>query len=225
MQRTVQKMFGPIPSTYDTVVKLFTLFQDIKWKQEVVQRVQGEQSDVLDLACGTGILTRALAKKVHAITGIDLTREMVEEARRRKNPINVDFQHLDAEEIDNYWPHNVFDYVTAGYLLKYCNRRKTLAAIKSVLHPGGVLIAYDFTLPKNRLVRFLWRRYMALLKALSDAAIPSWRPVFRELVGIIERTDWDTSIGHDIQATGLRLVEMRYYFFGVVALIVAVKTH
>ena len=40
-------------------------------------------SDILDVACGTGSLAIALAKLEHDVIGIDLSEEMIDQAKRR----------------------------------------------------------------------------------------------------------------------------------------------
>lgn len=60
----------------------------------------GDEDDVLDIGCGTGYLTR----KIRAITkgkvvGIDPSRSMIDEARRRSKGLNIEYKVKSAEEI------------------------------------------------------------------------------------------------------------------------------
>ena len=51
--------------------------------QEVVDLVRPKQGDLaLDVATGTGNTAFALAPRVRRVVGLDLTREMLDEARR-----------------------------------------------------------------------------------------------------------------------------------------------
>jgi SAM-dependent methyltransferase len=46
-------------------------------------------TSVLDLACGTGLLTRGLAKKFESVVGLDISKPMLDEAVRRSQGTNV----------------------------------------------------------------------------------------------------------------------------------------
>ena len=60
--------------SYDKLVKLATLGQDSSWKKKIVERVP-PGSLVLEMACGTGILTALLKQNNNIVYGIDLTFE------------------------------------------------------------------------------------------------------------------------------------------------------
>src|SRR4051812_10920101 len=47
-------------------------------------------ADWIDLACGPGVVTRAMAARVGSVTGIDLTPAMIEEATRRAEDEGID---------------------------------------------------------------------------------------------------------------------------------------
>ncbi|MDG2305017.1 MAG: class I SAM-dependent methyltransferase [Candidatus Binatia bacterium] len=54
---------------------------------------------VLDLACGTGFYTRRLKERgASSVLGVDLSREVIEVARRHEgeNPVGVSYRVADA---------------------------------------------------------------------------------------------------------------------------------
>ncbi len=53
----VPKFFGDTANTYDKIAVWCTLSKDKYWKYEIVSHITNAKS-ILDLACGTGILTR-----------------------------------------------------------------------------------------------------------------------------------------------------------------------
>ena len=73
--------------SYDRLVKLATLGQDLIWKKKLVERVP-KRSLVLEMACGTGILTSLLKQNYNKVYGIDLTFEYLYELGEKK--IDVD---------------------------------------------------------------------------------------------------------------------------------------
>jgi len=66
--------FDETGTTYDGVVSYCTLGKDRYWKSKILEQIS-DGSSFLDLACGTGILTREIAEKFPSaeIVGIDIT--------------------------------------------------------------------------------------------------------------------------------------------------------
>jgi ubiquinone/menaquinone biosynthesis C-methylase UbiE len=97
---------------------------------------------VLDLACGTGLLTLAAADAVGAsgkVVGTDLSGQMVDVARQRaaeRQLRNVTFARMDAETLD--LPDATFDVVTCSLGLMYVpDPVRAVREWLRVLKPGG----------------------------------------------------------------------------------------
>jgi ubiquinone/menaquinone biosynthesis C-methylase UbiE len=102
--------------------------------------VPGER--VLDVACGTGLVTLRVAALVAprgTVIGIDLSEEMVAMARGIAGAnafANTSFEHMDAEELA--FETGSFDVVLCALGLMYVpDPEKALAAMYRVLRPGG----------------------------------------------------------------------------------------
>ena len=59
----VPKFFDETGTTYDGVVSYGTLGKDRYWKSKILEQIS-DGSSFLDLACGTGILTRRNRRKI-----------------------------------------------------------------------------------------------------------------------------------------------------------------
>jgi ubiquinone/menaquinone biosynthesis C-methylase UbiE len=99
---------------------------------------------VLDLACGTGLVTLDAARRVSPhgkVLGTDLSGQMVEVARRRaleQQLTNVSFQRMDAETLD--LPDATFDVVLCALGLMYLpDPPRAVHEWLRVLKPGGRL--------------------------------------------------------------------------------------
>ena len=57
----VRSFFSETGKSYDKVVQTFTLGLDSYWKEEMLKLVP-QSGRILDLGCGTGIVTEYLAK-------------------------------------------------------------------------------------------------------------------------------------------------------------------
>ena len=96
---------------------------------------------VLDLACGTGAVTRQVLKKIgkkgHVI-GIDSSITALKIAKSSTHGKNVDFAIFDAE---NFAFEKKFDVITCQYALFFFpNASKALANIKNSLKKNGTLV-------------------------------------------------------------------------------------
>lgn len=94
---------------------------------------------ILDVACGTGVLARALLERVGpsgAVTGLDINPGMLAVARR-KEP-KVDWRQGPAEALP--FGDGSFDAVVSQFgLMFFENRRVAIAEMMRVLQPGGRL--------------------------------------------------------------------------------------
>ena len=104
----------------------------------------GEQ--VLDVACGTGLVTFAAAGAVGAqgrVLGVDLSGQMVDAARQRaerRRLSNVEFQRMDAETLA--LPDASVDVALCALGLMYLpDPERGVAEMRRVLRPGGRLVA------------------------------------------------------------------------------------
>ena len=79
----VRRMFEAIAPAYDLNNRLHSFWRDQAWRKKAVRLASVRpEDDVLDVACGTGDLTEALAKAgPKSIVGLDYTPGMLEIAK------------------------------------------------------------------------------------------------------------------------------------------------
>ena len=100
-------------SGYDRLVKLATLGQDTNWKKQIIKSVPSG-SMILEMACGTGILTSLLKQNANSVYGIDLTFGYLRTLREKR--IQIDFINGTAEFLP--FQTRYFDCIVASYLPK-----------------------------------------------------------------------------------------------------------
>src|SRR5215211_7774723 len=116
-QRTllVREMFDRIADRYDLLNTLMTAGLNRLWNKKVVRATGlGPGGRALDLACGTGTLTRDIAKRVGPegyVLGVDFSREMLRAARPQPN---VEYRFGDATDLQGV-PSGAFDAATIAY--------------------------------------------------------------------------------------------------------------
>jgi SAM-dependent methyltransferase len=119
----------------------------------------GVGSRVLDIACGTGGYSIALAERGHRVTGVDLDRAMIQAARKKVRDLKgaPDFRVMDMLSMT--------DALDPGFGLGFCignslvhletdeQIRQMLTSCRSLLRPEGVLVVqiinYDRILAKG----------------------------------------------------------------------------
>jgi demethylmenaquinone methyltransferase/2-methoxy-6-polyprenyl-1,4-benzoquinol methylase len=187
-KKLVPKFFGKTSKSYDRVVTWATFGRDKYWKKQMLRKIPSVNS-VLDLACGTGILTRLIADAYPnaKIIGVDIMQNYLDVAKTNsQNYGNITFVNQDAEKLNLDLK---FDCITSSYLPKYCDAETLVKACIKHLKDGGTIIFHDFTYPKNSFVQNLWDLYFVVLNFIG-IFIPSWKEVFKDLPKLIRSTTW-----------------------------------
>ncbi|MFJ2738668.1 methyltransferase domain-containing protein [Streptomyces sp. NPDC087440] len=114
---------------------------------------------VLDLGCGTGRVTLALAAAGHTVTGIDPAPAALAAARAKPGAEKVTWLTGTLPEVAADLPHTPFNIAimtahVAQFLLTDTEWAETLTLLKNALTPGGRLI-FDSRDPADR----RWERW------------------------------------------------------------------
>lgn len=125
----------------------FVMSKDSRTYAQIVgrmKRVLDRKMTVLELACGTGLLSVRLAGSVKLLEATDFSEEMVRKAKAKAHSARLHFSVQDATSL-SYAP-GTFDAVVISNALHIMPEpEKALAEIRRVLKPGGILIAPTFT--------------------------------------------------------------------------------
>jgi ubiquinone/menaquinone biosynthesis C-methylase UbiE len=106
---------------------------------------------ILDVACGPGIVTAALAEKAREVVALDVTPEMLSQARQRcakAGLTNVTFREGSATALP--FPDSSFDGVVTRLSIHHFEEpRRALDEMFRVLRPDGALIVADVVSSEN----------------------------------------------------------------------------
>jgi 2-polyprenyl-6-hydroxyphenyl methylase/3-demethylubiquinone-9 3-methyltransferase len=112
----------------------------LAWIDEVAG-VAGKR--VVDVGCGGGLLSEAMARRGAAVTGIDMSAESLAIARLHlleSAPLEVNYLELTAEDLAVQAPH-AFDVVTCMELLEHVpDPAQVVRACAALLAPGGSVL-------------------------------------------------------------------------------------
>jgi demethylmenaquinone methyltransferase/2-methoxy-6-polyprenyl-1,4-benzoquinol methylase len=198
----VPQFFNDTSNSYDKIVHWTTFGKDSLWKNKILDQLSSEKT-VLDLACGTGILTAQIAQKLPQaeIVGVDITSTYLEKAKEKLDSNqNISFVNQDAEKLNL---GKKFDCITASYLPKYCDPAILVKTCLEHLNDDGKIILHDFTYPKNQFVRKMWNVYFKVLHFVGFF-IPSWNNVFIDLPGLIRTSNWVEEYMNTMKNMGLK---------------------
>jgi SAM-dependent methyltransferase len=101
---------------------------------------------VLDVGCGEGLATRALAQRGAKATGIDLSARLISHARRQEaaRPLGIDFRVGDARTLDGLAAAGFTGVVANLSLNNIDDLGAVVVSVRRVLRPGGWFV---FTIP------------------------------------------------------------------------------
>lgn len=161
----IKKMFARLADRYDRANRWMTWGQDIRWREEVIDRAQLPIGGrLLDIGTGTGELALEAIRrdKTLCVVGADFSPEMMHVGSKRENAGMIAWVNNDAHSLP-YCPGS-FDAVVSGYLLR--NVSDVQAALKEqyrVLKEGGRMVCLDTTPPPGDIWHLPVRLYLRFM--------------------------------------------------------------
>lgn len=175
--RFAQDLFAPLAPEYERWARILSMGQDDRWRRRMIDRLGDvDGAAALDIAAGTGSITRLLVDRGASVFSLDQSIEMLGGALDRGATGVV----ATAERLP--FPDAVFDVVTFGYLLRYVGDVEAcMTEIGRVLRPSGKVGMVEFGRPRG-LWRPLWWLYTRIgLPVAGLAAGKGWFRVGRFL--------------------------------------------
>lgn len=182
-----RRLFATIAGRYDLITVLLSFGRDAAWKRRLVRMADARPGTrALDLACGTGDITYAIAARGARTIGLDVTPRMLEIARAKSPEIAAGFVGGDMMALP--FPTDTFDLVTAGYGVRNLPQiAPALAEIRRVLRPGGRFLSLDFDRPANPAVRGIYLAYLTVVGAVLGWALHRDPDTYRYIPESIRR--------------------------------------
>jgi demethylmenaquinone methyltransferase/2-methoxy-6-polyprenyl-1,4-benzoquinol methylase len=212
------ELFEELPARYDELGAALSFFQDPRWRHAAVEAVAAESGNrVLDIACGTGLVSRALFERWGCdVVGLDQSAAMLSRARSMiaadpRLAGHITLVEGEAEHLP--FADGEFDHLTFTYLLRYIDDpAATLRELARVVKPGGRVSSLEFNLPTG-IWLWAWRLYTRVgLPLLGRLASRSWFEAGRFLGPSIEGFYREYPLRRQVElwkAAGIGQVEVR----------------
>eukprot|EP00300_Choanocystis_sp_HF-7_P027755 c32974_g1_i1.p1 GENE.c32974_g1_i1~~c32974_g1_i1.p1 ORF type:complete len:530 (+),score=70.38 c32974_g1_i1:66-1592(+) len=186
--------------------------------------VANAQPVIVDIACGTGDLCRALAARYPEarVLGTDLTPRMIELASALHVLPNVEFsvQNMCALEL----PSGTVSLLTGSYALRNApSLASALVEVERVLAPDGTAAFLDFSKPESRAFGAVQYGLLHLWGSLWGLLVHGDPRVYAYIAESLQAFPPREQLAAVFADAGLELVERRRLFLGFIEVLIARK--
>jgi ubiquinone/menaquinone biosynthesis C-methylase UbiE len=154
------------------------------WEKTLMAVFGEERLDILDIGTGTGYIAVILAQMGHNVTGVDISEQMLEMAKKRAKELSlkIKFELCDAENL--HFEDESFDAVICRYVLwTLPNPRRAIGEWVRVVKPRGKIVVIDGKW-FDRSVSSRLRRVVGRLGILIYEKRNPWRYRYRKEVSV-----------------------------------------
>ena len=223
-------MFNDIAPSYDRLNHLMSLGIDNIWRKKAIKEiVDGTQQQILDVACGTGDSTIAIAKAMEPggrVTGIDISAGMMEPLMRKAahEGVHDRIKLLQADALQMPFEADTFHRVTCAFGIRnFEDRKKGLAEFLRVLKPGGRAVILELGIPDKPFIKTLYDIYFRHILPLVGGLISGNRAAYRYLPESVYAFPRPEAFCAMMERAGFHNVRHRNFTFGLCRLFIGEK--
>ena len=226
----VKKMFNSIAPSYDLMNTVASFGIHHLWRSKSVKLAGVKPGNTaLDVCCGTGDFSIALAKAVGPtgkVIGSDFALGMIRKAKLKiagtKLEKIITFQEGDAEKLP--FDDNSFDFGTASCGLRnLTNLELGFSELTRVVKPGGKVLCLDLGRSKIPIFRSIYIFYFFRVVPFLGHVISNKREAYTYLPHSLHTYPDQEGLKKLMEKAGLKDVHYKNFFGGAMALHIGVK--
>lgn len=229
-EKRVAGVFDSVAARYDLMNDLMSGGVHRLWKRFTIEHSGVRPGHrVLDVAGGTGDLTRQFAQRVGETGEVilaDINASMLSVGRERLlnqgHGNRIEYVQCNAESLP--FPDNRFDIVSIAFGLRNVTHKDlALAEFHRVLRPGGRVLVLEFSKPRNPLLARAYDAYSFTALPLMGQLVAQDSASYRYLAESIRMHPDQETLRQMLESAGF--VRARYHDLtgGVVALHTGIK--
>jgi demethylmenaquinone methyltransferase/2-methoxy-6-polyprenyl-1,4-benzoquinol methylase len=220
----IKGLFTQIAERYDLMNHLMTGWQDIRWRNQVIQLAGIEPGfRLLDIGTGTGDLARSALRQcpdVEAVA-VDFTLAMMQAGRKKGN-----LPFLTADALTLPFLNNTFDVVISGFLMRNVSDRDLVLQEQfRVLKKDGRVIILDTTPPGRNVYSPLIWLHLHVVVPILGRIIARSREAYHYLPESTEHFLTAEQLAEKIKTAGFSEIKFRRFMFGTIAIHHAIKNN
>lgn len=219
-------LFNDIAPTYDKLNHILSLNVDKSWRRKAVARIVSQKpSKVLDIACGTGDFTIALAQAgVPEVMGVDISEGMLEVGRQKVAALglNIEMKVDDSESLS--LADDSVDAVSVAFGVRnFEHLQLGLNEIHRVIRPGGQVCVVELSVPSNPILLFGYKLYFLHVLPFFGGLVSGNRKAYKYLpVSVLNFPKPDAFCGM-LREAGFKQVEAKAFTFGLCRMFTGIK--
>jgi demethylmenaquinone methyltransferase/2-methoxy-6-polyprenyl-1,4-benzoquinol methylase len=226
----IQQMFDGIAPSYDRLNHLMSLDVDKRWRRRALKEiVDGTSQEILDVACGTGDSTIAIALAAGSgsrVTGVDISEGMmalvVRKAAHEGVHDRIRLQVADGENLP--FKDGSFHRVSCAFGIRNFEHKELgLKEFYRVLKPGGKAVVLELSLPRNRTLRRLYDVYFTRILPWVGGRLSGDKAAYRYLPASVHAFPSPERFCVLMQKAGFSRVRYRSLSLGLCCMFVGEK--
>lgn len=229
-KKYIQDMFDGIAPSYDTFNHITSLGIDKTWRRRSLKHIIDNERPqrILDIACGTGDYSIAMAKKMlpgGSLTGMDISAGMMEVMGRKLAaqtlPVPVDMKVGDSEATG--FEDGSFDVVTIAFGIRnFEHREAALREIRRILRPGGRLVILELSTPENKVLNSVYDLYFSRIMPAIGGMLSGDKEPYKYLPASVKAFPRPVEWIRTMRECGYSEVLHKPYTFGLCRLYVGI---
>ncbi len=235
-KKKIQGMFDGIAPDYDKLNHIMSLNIDKRWRRRALKEILPKSHygtlRILDIACGTGDFSIAMARSLRdrkydgLIDAADISEGMLSVMRGKVGESGIgrfiSIKTGDGENLE--YSDATFDRVTNAFGIRnFQNREKGLSEMLRVLKPGGKLVILELAIPQNSFVRSVYKLYFLHIMPFVGGLVSGDRKAYRYLPASVVAFPAPDAFCGTMKACGFTKVRHKSFTLGLCQMFVGEK--